>query len=65
MTFEQVKAAATALPPDQRENLINYLVGLDVTEDPKWQETIRASTGRHGDRYRAEMSSPVRVAEGE
>lgn len=49
MNFEQVKAAATALPAEQRQKLINYLVCLGVTEDPEWQATVRKSLERHAE----------------
>jgi hypothetical protein len=65
MNFDEVKTAATALPRDEREKLINYLVCLGVSEEPEWLEAMRESTERHADRYRSEKSGSMRVAEGE
>jgi hypothetical protein len=63
MSFDEVKAAAAALPVVQRERLINYLVCLGVTEDPAWQQTVRESLERHGGRFDAERLPTARVAE--
>jgi hypothetical protein len=40
MNFNEIKAAAAALSPEDQIRLVRHLQSLEVMRDPEWQEIV-------------------------